>query len=333
MATEKEDVPEKKAACVCENTKYQDYVKGVKSSIWRNVGLLTLGIHLNYTAYFGIGNYQLILNSDQILYSVSSKLTLAFYALSSYLFPTILVSKLGLRKTVIMTFAFFITYTLANYYPTWYTLIPTAILRGMGGGIVWSIKGTCLATWGNQLSQITNESIEFSVPRFFGIFFGGYQASFITAIMISSFLIHKPASVEKMDNVILQDECIERYCYSDMVHFFPESFNYSYYNKTQKENIALDKYYPDDYHTYLLYGVYTVMGILAVTVAVCITSDKTGSGTGPQPATAFSLLFASVRHLFQPFDLLLLPSYLYIGVVDAFSGSELTMVSSLQRLS
>lgn len=318
---------ETKVACTCDGTvapESEAHIKEVKSAIWRNVGLLTLSTHLNYSAYYGIGNLQMILNSDQLVYNVASKLTLGFYAFASYLFPTLLVSKLGLRKTVILSFFFFITYTLANYCPSWYTLLPAAVLRGAGGGIVWSIKGTCLATWGNQMSHITGESIEYSVPRFFGIFFGGYQAAFITAIMISSFLIHKPDSVEAFDNVVLQEECIKRYCYADMLHFFPDTFNYSAVANKSGDAVHL-KYTPDDYHTYLLYGVFTVLGVLAIIVAFCIHSDKTGNGSGSTPATAFSLVSDSVKHLFQPFDLLLLPSYLYIGVVDAFSGSELSL--------
>lgn len=321
------------ASCSCggdggssNNNDEVAYAKEIKSTIWRNVGLLTLSTHLNYSAYYGIGNLQLLLNSDQLMYSVASKLTLGFYAFASYFFPTLLVGKLGLRRTVILSFLFFITYTLANYYPSWWTLVPTAVLRGTGGGIVWSIKGTCLATWGNQLSKLTHESIEYTVPRFFGIFFGGYQAAFITAVMISSFLIHKPSSVETLDTVILQEECIARYCYEDMLHFFPQSFNGSAVsgNWTQIDSSRI-KYAPDDYQTYLLYGVFTVLGVLTITVAMCIHSDKSGSGSGPLPATAFSLVIDSVKHLFQPFDLLLMPSYLYIGVVDAFSGSELSL--------
>ncbi|GAB6022505.1 Protein unc-93 A [Chamberlinius hualienensis] len=298
-------------------------IKQAKASIMRNVGLLTMATHLNFAAYFAINSVHILLNSDRPLYSVNYKITLAFYAIGSYFFPTLMVSLVGLRKTVIISFVLFITYILANYYPSWYSLTPTAVLRGTGAGIIWSVKGTCLTHYANQYSALSGEKPEITAPKFFGLFFAGYQATFVTASILASFLFHKPADMITYDDIMLQEDCIQRYCYKDIAQFFDTSYNFSSIavkNLTEKYG----RYTPDDFHTYLLYGLFTIMGLFAIITAIFLTPDST-NGTPPNKAKPYALVIDSIKHLFMPFDILLLPSYLYIGVVDAFSGSELTM--------
>lgn len=68
----------------------------------------------------------------------------AFMVLSSAFVPTWLIKKLGVRLTIAVCMLSYTSYIAAQFYPTAYTLIPTAAILGLGASPLWSAKCTYL---------------------------------------------------------------------------------------------------------------------------------------------------------------------------------------------
>jgi hypothetical protein len=65
----------------------------------------------------------------------------------------------------------YILYMIANIYARWWTLIPTAIVLGLAAAPLWTAKCAYLTEIGGYYSQLSGETSEAVVNRFFGIFF------------------------------------------------------------------------------------------------------------------------------------------------------------------
>ncbi len=77
-------------------------------------------------------------------------------------------------------------YIAAQFYPEYYTLIPTAIILGFGAAPMWSAKCKYLTQVGHRYAEITGQASEQVIVRFFGIFFLLFQSSAIWGNIISS---------------------------------------------------------------------------------------------------------------------------------------------------
>ena len=80
----------------------------------------------------------------------------------------------------------YVAYIIAQFYPTFGTLIPGAIILGLGAAPMWSAKCTYLTQVGNKYADLIGENTEVIVVRFFGIFFLAFQSSSIWGNIISS---------------------------------------------------------------------------------------------------------------------------------------------------
>ena len=80
-------------------------------------------------------------------------------------------------------------YTACNFYPSFATLIPSAILLGFCAAPLWSSKAQYLTVSASHLAKLTNERVDTIVNRFFGIFFCVFQLNQILGNVISASVI------------------------------------------------------------------------------------------------------------------------------------------------
>ena len=55
--------------------------------------------------------------------------------------PTVTIQRFGLKWTLAFSVLGYLVYTLCNFYPEFYTLIPSAIVLGFCAAPLWSSKG------------------------------------------------------------------------------------------------------------------------------------------------------------------------------------------------
>ena len=105
--------------------------------------------------------------------------------------PSILLKSLRIKWTLFVCVFCYSTYLAAQFYPAFYTLIPTAFILGLGAGPLWIAKCSYLTHLAHKLAALeasTSDSVdpEPVVVKFFGIFFFVFQCNSIIGNIIST---------------------------------------------------------------------------------------------------------------------------------------------------
>ncbi|XP_009272523.1 PREDICTED: protein unc-93 homolog A isoform X2 [Aptenodytes forsteri] len=159
----------------------------------KNVLVISFGFLLLFTAYGGLQSLQSSLHSEEGLGVASLSVVYAALILSSMFLPPILIKKLGCKWTITGSMCCYIAFSLGNFYASWYTLIPTSVILGLGGAPLWSAKCTYLTIAGNSYAEKAGKNGKDIINQYFGVFFLIFQSSGIWGNLISS-LIFSQAS-------------------------------------------------------------------------------------------------------------------------------------------
>lgn len=155
----------------------RDTCKETKFRIMKNVLLVGGSWILLFTAFQSIANLQSSLNNDSGLGTASLSTVYVALIIGSILLPTTMMDKLGIKWTIVVCQASYILYIVANIYAKYWTIIPAAILLGLGAAPLWSAKCVFLTDLGTYYAKFSGETSEIVISRFFGIFFAMFQSS------------------------------------------------------------------------------------------------------------------------------------------------------------
>lgn len=106
--------------------------------------------------------------------------------LSCMFMPSILIKMLKVKWTLVICIFCYSTYIAAQFYPQFYTLLPTAFILGMGAAPMWSAKCTYLTQVAHRFAGLDGSDPEPVVVKFFGIFFFFFQCNSILGNIIST---------------------------------------------------------------------------------------------------------------------------------------------------
>ncbi|XP_078575853.1 protein unc-93 homolog A-like [Branchiostoma floridae x Branchiostoma japonicum] len=153
--------------------------------IWKNLLVLSSAFLLNFTAFRGLQNLQSTLNSEAGLGVVSLSCVYASMVLSCMYAP-FFIHKVGSCKwTIVVCFFGHVLYTGSNFYPSWYTLMPSSVLLGAISGPLWTAQNTYLTSSAQEYAE-QHESPEGDIAKFNGIFYLLNDLSGIIGNLISS---------------------------------------------------------------------------------------------------------------------------------------------------
>ena len=123
--------------------------------------------------------------------------------LSCCFMPSFLIKLLKVKWTLVVSILCYSSNIAAQFYPEFYTLLPTAFILGMGAAPLWSAKCTYLtqvflltteqahlplflSQIAHRLAAIENIDPEPVVVKFFGIFFFFFQCNSIVGNVLST---------------------------------------------------------------------------------------------------------------------------------------------------
>ncbi|XP_071469967.1 protein unc-93 homolog A isoform X2 [Marmota flaviventris] len=152
----------------------------------RNVLVVSFGFLLLFTAYGGLQNLQSSLYSEDGMGVATLGTLYGAVLLSSMFLPPILIKRCGCKWTIVGSMCCYVAFSLGNFYASWFTLIPTSILLGLGAAPLWSAQCTYLTVLGNTHAQEVGELGVDVVNQYFGIFFLIFQSSGVWGNLISS---------------------------------------------------------------------------------------------------------------------------------------------------
>lgn len=94
----------------------------------------------------------------------------------------------GCKWTMALSFITYMPFILSNLYPRLYTMIPSGLAVGFGGGPMWCAKCTYLTVIAEALAIFNGKDSKSDtlIVRFFGLFFIFYQMAQVWGNLISS---------------------------------------------------------------------------------------------------------------------------------------------------
>ena len=153
---------------------------------YKNLYGASIAFMLVLSAFIGIQNLQSSINAQLGVASLS--IIYVFYLLVGFVTPAI-VRLLGTKYSLLFGFICHIIYIATNFYPEYYTLVPSSILLGIGSGPVWAGVSTHLATTAITLAPHVMESINVLISKFTGTFFFIFQLTQILGNVASSLIL------------------------------------------------------------------------------------------------------------------------------------------------
>ena len=176
-----------------------------KEQIKKNLFIIGLAWIFLFTAFQAMANLQSSLNSDDGLGTASLSTIYITLVISCAFLPPLVIDRLGLKWSIVASQFMYLLYLAANIYPKYYTLLPSAVVVGIGAGPLWTAKCTYLTEIAGFYAVLSQENVEIVVNRFFGYFFTMFQTSQIIGNLISSSIL-KPAELNESQNIVVSDK-------------------------------------------------------------------------------------------------------------------------------
>ncbi|CAG9561740.1 unnamed protein product [Danaus chrysippus] len=139
--------------------------------IMKNAIIISIAFMVHFTAYSGAANLQSSINAESGLGTVSLAAVYAGLIFSNIFLPVVIIKWLGTKWAISLSFITYMPYIAAQLYPTFYTLIPAALIVGLGGGPLWCAKCTYLSvvmiSSGDNVAAVTTVNDSF-IPQLCG---------------------------------------------------------------------------------------------------------------------------------------------------------------------
>ncbi|KAM6964913.1 protein unc-93 homolog A [Aplochiton taeniatus] len=226
--------------------------------------------------------------------------------ISSMFLPPIMIKNLGCKWTIVAGMACYVSYSVGNFFPGWYSLIPTSVILGLGGSPLWSAKCTYLTIVGNLQAPKVNKKGSDIINQYFGIFFLIFQSSAVWGNLMSSLIFGQDTTIADIPEEQLQ------FCGAGVCDFIG--------NSTPPKQ-------PERKLVQILVGCYIGVGVLAMIIVSVfldnIDSQQTREFRGNREP--FCSTFLATFRLLGDWRLLtLIPLTMYSGFEQSFLSGEYT---------
>uniref|UniRef100_A0A8C5WBV4 Protein unc-93 homolog A n=1 Tax=Leptobrachium leishanense TaxID=445787 RepID=A0A8C5WBV4_9ANUR len=280
----------------------------------KNIIIVSFGFLLVFTAYGGLQTLQSSLNPEKGIGVASLSVVYGCLIISSLFLPRIIIEKIGCKWTIVVSMCCYITYSVGNFKPNWYSLIITSAILGFGGGPLWAAKCTYLTTSGIKYAERTGKEKMDVVNHYFGVFFLIYQSSGVWGNLISSLVLVQSPKKDTFGN--------ESYS-----HCGANNCPVSYIISDSSNSSSASSGVPDNVR-YTLMGIYTGCGVLGVIlVAALLDQIDLKEGQNHDRTATISVwrsLLATLNQLRDIRQLLLIPLTMFSGFQQGFLSSDYT---------
>ncbi|XP_034176006.1 UNC93-like protein [Osmia lignaria lignaria] len=288
-----------------------------RSEKWRilkNIGTVSIAFMVQFTAFQGTANLQSSINASDGLGTVSLSAIYAALVLSCIFVPTFVIKRLTVKWTLCVSMLCYAPYIASQFYPKFYTLVPAGVLLGLGAAPMWAAKATYLTQVGGVYAKLTDQPVDAIVVRFFGFFFLAWQTAELWGNLISSLVLSegefgsgKGNSTTNSDKIKLcgADFCVVGNGGHDTLERPPES------------------------EIYEISAIYLTCVIIAVIIVALFVDPLSRYGekqrkVDSQELSGIQLLSATAYQLKKPYQQLLIPITVWIGMEQAFIGADFT---------
>lgn len=283
--------------------------KQEKFSIMKNIIIISIAFVFLFTAYNSMANLQSSMNKEMGTAALST--LYGALVISCCFVPSWLIKKLKEKYTLSLCMLGYSSYIAAQFYARYYTLIPTAILVGLGAAPMWSAKCTYLTKVGTRYAHLVGDKPELIITRFFGIFFLFFQSTQVWGNLIASLVLSTGVSeLNRTDDDL--SKCGKNFC--PWTKFGDD-------NSTSEE--------VPKWQLYTMSTIYLVFALFASVIILVFVDPlnkfgKIDTNTTNEARTGMQLLLATFNHMRHPYQLLIFPLTIWSGVEQTFLQADFT---------
>lgn len=264
--------------------------------------VVSFGFLLLFTAFQSVQNLQSSINSEQGLGSSSLATIYAALVVSCMFVPTYMIRRLGLKYTLIVAVLMYSVYFVANFYPTFWTMIPASVVLGIGAAPLWTAKCAYLTSVATEYADLTGQRVGDVVARFFGLFFMIFQTGQIWGNLIAYYVL-RPGMGGDATNVSTESCGIQ-------------------FSTAEEDAANTNLQPPDVIKRYTLMAIYTASSLLAAFALLLFLQPLQPKDPGKRPP--LMLLVETLRHLRRPYQWLIVPLTIFSGLEQAFLWGDFT---------
>lgn len=209
----------------------------LKHSRWRyrkNLIVLSISFILIFTAFRSIQNLQSSLNTEGRLGVIAMACVHGTMFLTC-LFAPLLINKLTSKWTIVLGLIFYLFWIVANFYPHFYTLIPTSIGVGFGQSLAWGAQITYIQKLAIDYAHLSRELTHQELSKFNGIFLACFQTTHIWGNVISSVMLSSLSNTPSGAPLTNSHDLENNYDYGDLP-FGGMDYNDTGYNMAYPSN-------------------------------------------------------------------------------------------------
>lgn len=297
---------------------------------WKNIIVLGLAFQLVFTVYLSMQNLVSTIYEIAGLGVISLSCGYSMLVLSCLIAPAA-IKYLSCKWTMVVAFTGQFFNTACNLYPSFYTILPIAMLNGILSAFMWTAQGAYTVTIATDYADITKTELNTILSRFNAIGNFMFQFSQIWGNLISSAVLHNHVNgsnhfTDSSHNNSVR-ECGFHYCNLQASNI--TSTNHSYKNNTH-DNSNATKHEYNSTEFYILIGIYLGINIIAVIIAACFVDGVTPvhhTTEGQGHRRIWDVLLSTIKLHGNSRIILLLPFFLYNGLEQGFLFTEYTAVS------
>lgn len=281
-----------------------------KWRILKNVTAISCAFMIQFTAFQGTANLQSSINAKDGLGTLSLSSIFAALVVSCIFVPSFLIKRLTVKWTLCVSMLCYAPYIASQFYPKFYTLIPCGIIVGIGAAPMWASKATYVTQVAGVYAKLTDQAVDAIIVRFFGFFFLAWQTAELWGNLISSLVLSNPHGADSSHgNSTNYDMCGANFCSSVS-------------NSEEGSGVAKSEIYE-------IMSIYLACIITAVFLIVILVDPLSRYGEKQRRNSAvelsgIQLLSATFIQLKKPYQQLLIPITIYIGVEQAFISADFT---------
>lgn len=269
-----------------------------KAVAYKNLFGVSISYWIIFSAFLVVVGLQSSLNEELGLVSLS---VLYVTFLLSGFYTSAFLRLLGTKLNLLISYTAMLIYTLSNYYPHWYTLVPGSICLGLAFGPLWASLNVHVTTSARRFAQASHEKPAYIIFLFTGIHTLCYKLAYIPANIASTVILFARRSDSPLN--VSDDIC----------------------NNTEAANVG-------EVPLYTMLSLYVIFDIIAI-VIVLVFVDHLGTSTrlhsfGKMMSLYFKQpVIATIKMLFEWKMLLIFPMIILDGFVISFGLGRFAKVS------
>ena len=286
-----------KATCQCCSW-------SLKAKVYKNLFGVAVSYMIIFSVLLAVAGLQSSVNEADGM-GLASLCTLYVTFMFSGLYTSSVIRLFGTKYTLIVSYIGMSLYTISNFYPHWYTLIPGSVCVGIVYGPLLASLNIHITTIAIQYAPALKENAAYLVSLFTGILTMFYKLSYIPSNLASSLILLNG----RQENTSILDTSLD-IC-----------------NNTEATNL-------DRSYLYILLSVYVTSDIVAIVLLISFV-DHLGVDTRLHSVSKmyelyFKKPFVATLKMFLNWKLILIaPMFGFDGFVISFGLGQIAKVLSI----